>query len=200
MKDNMKSKIRTMTFIALFSAVSIVLMIFEISLPFMPDFIKFDFSDLPALICAYAFGPLSGVLVCLLKNLLHLFMSQTAGIGELANFIMGSAFAFTAGIIYKLKKTRSGALIASLSASAVMGIISFPVNYFIVYPLYSKIGFAKEAILGMYQVVKPSVSNLAQALLIFNVPFTMVKGILVAAIAFLIYKPLSPLLKGKYKK
>lgn len=194
-------KIRYLVFTALFSAISVVLMYLEISIPIVPSFIKFDFSDLPALICSFAFGPLYGVLVCLLKNLLHLFASQTAGVGELANFAMGAVFAFTAGTVYKFNKTRKGAVISSASAAFAMGILSLPLNYFLIYPLYYKLGMAKEAILGMYKAILPSVDGIFSALCVFNLPFTVVKGLIVALIAFLIYKPLSPILKyGRRQK
>lgn len=194
-------KIRYLVFTALFSAISVVLMYLEISIPIVPSFIKFDFSDLPALICSFAFGPLYGVLVCLLKNLLHLFASQTAGVGELANFAMGAIFAFTAGIVYKFNKTRKGAVVSSVSAAFAMGILSLPLNYFLIYPLYYKLGMAKEAILGMYKAILPSVDGIFSALCVFNLPFTVVKGLIVALIAFLIYKPLSPILKyGRRQK
>lgn len=194
-------KIRYLVFTALFSAISVVLMYLEISIPIVPSFIKFDFSDLPALICSFAFGPLYGVLVCLLKNLLHLFASQTAGVGELANFAMGAIFAFTAGTVYKFNKTRKGAVISSASAAFAMGILSLPLNYFLIYPLYYKLGMAKEAILGMYKAILPSVDGIFSALCVFNLPFTVVKGLIVALIAFLIYKPLSPILKdGRRQK
>lgn len=194
-------KIRYLVFTALFSAISVVLMYLEISIPIVPSFIKFDFSDLPALICSFAFGPLYGVMVCLLKNLLHLFASQTAGVGELANFVMGAIFAFTAGTVYKFNKTRKGAVVSSVSAALAMGILSLPLNYFLIYPLYYKLGMAKEAILGMYKAILPSVDGIFSALCVFNLPFTVVKGLIVALIAFLIYKPLSPILKdGRRQK
>ena len=198
-KNNIK--VRYLVFTAVFSAISVVLMYLEISIPIVPSFIKFDFSDLPALVCSFAFRPLYGVLVCLLKNLLHLFASQTAGVGELANFIMGAIFAFTAGTIYKYHKTRGGAVISSVSAAFAMGILSVPFNNFLIYPLYYKLGLAKEAILGMYKAILPSVDSVFAALCVFNLPFTICKGLIVSLIAFFIYKPLSPILKyGRHKE
>lgn len=198
-KNNIK--VRYLVFTAVFSAISVVLMYLEISIPIVPSFIKFDFSDLPALVCSFAFGPLYGVLVCLLKNLLHLFASQTAGVGELAKFIMGAIFAFTAGTIYKYHKTRGGAVISSVSAAFAMGILSVPFNNFLIYPLYYKLGLAKEAILGMYKAILPSVDSIFAALCVFNLPFTICKGLIVSLIAFFIYKPLSPILKyGRHKE
>ena len=192
-KNNIK--IRYLVFTAVFSAISVVLMYLEIPIPIVPSFIKFDFSDLPALICSFAFGPLYGVLVCLLKNLLHLFASQSAFIGELANFLMGSIFALAAGTFYKFHKTRGGAVASSVLASFSMGVLSVPINLFVIYPLYYNAGFAKEAVLGMYQALAPSVNSIFGALCLFNLPFTICKGLIVSLIAFFIYKPLSPLLK-----
>ena len=91
---------------AIMGAVGFVLMMLEFPLAFIiPSFIKFDFSELPALITGFAIGPWWGVLVCFIKNALHLFVGSTAGVGELSNFILGSVFVFTAGAVYKKKKT-----------------------------------------------------------------------------------------------
>ncbi|MBQ0083475.1 MAG: ECF transporter S component [Clostridiales bacterium] len=193
-----KINLRALCVTAIMGAVSLVLMLLEFPVSFiMPPFIKFDFSELPALITAFAFGPLYGAAVCLIKNLLHLFITSTAGVGELANFLLGVCFTVPAGIIYKYKKTRKGALVASVSGSAAMAVMSVLVNYFIIYPIYAEILLPKEAILGMYQAILPSVDNLFEALVIFNMPFNFVKGMVDAIICFLIYKKLSPILKKK---
>lgn len=182
---------------AVFGALSALLMFLEFSVPLMPGFIKLDFSDLPALIAAFAYGPLSGVVICFMKNLIHLLFSGTLGVGELSNFILSGIYAAVAGLVYRRFKTRRGALLGSLAgaaASAVLGVFS---NYFLVYPLYAKLLMPVSAILGMYRTILPGVQNLFMALLIFNLPFTFVKGVLVAAICFAVYKPLRPILKGR---
>lgn len=191
--------VRKLTMVAMLSAVASVLMILEFSVPLVPSFIKLDFSELPALIASFALGPVSGAAVCLIKNLIHLPFSQTAMVGELSNLILGIAFVVPAGIIYKYHKTRSGALAASLIGAAFMAVLCAFTNYFLIYPLFIKLLMSEEAILGMYRVVYPGVRNLWQALWIFNVPFTFVKGLLTVAITFLIYKPIAPFLKGKPK-
>ncbi len=193
----LKSKInlRSLSVTAIMGAVGFVLMLIEISVPFMPAFIKLDFSELPALITAFALGPVYGIAVCLIKNLLHTLVSSTLCIGELANFLMGAFFAGAAGLIYKLKKSRKGALIASLTGAFVMALSSVAINYFISYPLYSVFLMPKEVILSAYQLILPGTANLFEALLIFNLPFTFFKGILDAVICFIIYKKLSPILK-----
>lgn len=195
MKNN---KVRTLTGTAMLTAVGVVLQYIEISIPIVPSFIKLDFSDLPELIGAFAYGPVAGVVICLLRNLIHMAVSQSGFVGELSNFILGAVFALTAGLIYKHNKTKKGAILAGISGAAVMATVSIASNYFLIYPLYySVLGFPEEAVLGMYQVILPSTKNILQALLIFNVPFTFAKALICAIIAMLIYKPLSPLLKGK---
>ena len=182
---------------AMLSAVAFILQYIEIAIPIMPAFIKFDFSDLPALIGAFAYGPLAGVLIELIKNLIHCAFSQSATVGELSNFILGAVFVGTAGVIYKHKKNKTTALIGGVVGSVVMGLVCIPSNYFVVYPVYYAAGFAEEAVLGMYQLILPGVKNILQCLVIFNLPFTIVKGLISTAITMLIYKHLSPILKGK---
>lgn len=191
-------KIRVITGTAMLTAVGVILQYIEISIPIIPSFIKLDFSDLPELIGAFAYGPVAGVIICLLRNLIHMAATSSAGVGELSNFILGAVFSLVAGLIYKHKKTKKSAVIAVISGAAAMAVVSLATNYFLIYPLYySVLGFPEEAVLGMYQAILPSVDNIFQALLIFNVPFTFVKGLICAVVCILIYKPLSPLLKGK---
>ncbi len=187
--------IRTITVTAIMSALGFVLMMLEISVPFMPAFIKFDFSELPALITAFAYGPISGILVCLIKNLLHLFFTGTMGVGELANFLMGAVFVGIAGLFYKFKKTRLGALLGSLIGSLAMGVACVFINLFITYPIYSVLLMPADVILSFYKDLLPSVDSLFEALLIFNLPFTFFKGVVDAIICLVIYKKLSPILK-----
>lgn len=194
-----KLNVRALCATAILGALSTVLMMLSFSIPVMPSFIKMDFSELPALIASFAFGPVWGVGVCLIKNLINVLFSTTGGIGELSNFILGAAFTAVAGIIYKHVRTRRGALIAATSGSAAMAVFSVLSNYFIIYPLYARFMMPEEVILGMYRVIAPDVNNLFDALLIFNLPFTFVKGMADAAVCFLIYKSVSPLLKGKTK-
>ena len=182
---------------AMLSAVAFILQYIEIAIPIMPAFIKFDFSDLPALIGAFAYGPLAGVLIELIKNLIHCAFSQSATVGELSNFILGAVFVGTAGVIYKNKKNKTTALIGGVVGSVVMGLVCIPSNYFVVYPVYYAAGFAEEAVLGMYQLILPGVKNILQCLFVFNLPFSIVKGLISTAITMLIYKHLSPILKGK---
>lgn len=190
--------LRNLIVTALLTAIAYVLMLIEFPIPaLIPSFVKMDFSELPALIASFSLGPVWGVAVCFVKNLLHLFVTTTSGVGELANFILGAAFVFTAGVIYKHHKSIKGALVASLVGSFVMAAVSLPINYYITYPFYSNF-MPMDAILGMYKQIIPSVDSLFKALLVFNVPFNFVfKGILNSVITFLVYKRLSPIIKGR---
>ena len=193
----LNSRVRYLTVTAMLSAVAFILMYLEIAIPIVPSFIKFDFSDLPALLGSFALGPVCGILICLIKNVLHLAFSNSMFVGELSNFILGSIFVAVAGGLYRRKKTRKSALVSGTIAAVVMGVFSIISNYFVVYPVYYKAGMAEEAILQMYQAIVPSMKNILQCLICFNLPFTVVKGLIAVAICMLIYKPLSPILKGR---
>lgn len=181
---------------AIMAAAAAILMYLQFSVPVMPSFIKMDFSELPALITSFVLGPFWGVAVCFIKNLIHLFGTNTMGIGELSNFILGCAFVLPAGLIYKKMKTRKGAFIGSLVGAVLMSGISIFTNYFIVYPIYENF-MPLEAIVKAYNMILPCVDSLIEALLIFNVPFTFVKGMISVAVTFLVYKKISPILKGR---
>lgn len=193
-----KINVRKIAGTGVLSALAYVLMFLEFPIPMIiPNFIKFDVSELPALIASFAYGPVSGVIVCLVKNLLNLLIkSSTGGVGELSNFILGAMFVIPAGILYKHHKTRSAAALGSLLGALFSAIISFFTNYYVVYPIYTKF-MPMEAIVGAYKAILPSVDNLKEALIIFNVPFTFCKFAIVTLITFIIYKRISPILKGK---
>ncbi len=193
-------KLRRLAVTAVLSALGAILMYFpKLTLPFMPSFISLDFSDLPALLAAYSMGPLSGVTVCLVKNLVSLLGSMTGGVGELSNFIISAAFVLPAGIVYKYRHDRASALWSALLGAAAAAGLSILSNCFIVYPIYEKI-MSPEAILSMYRAIDPSVRDLTDAILRFNTPFTFCKELISVIITFLIYKRLSPLLHGRKKE
>lgn len=192
--------VRYMTVTAMLSAVAFALMFFEFSIPFLvPSFIQMDLSELPALIGAFAMGPWYGVLICLIKNLIHLLITTTGGVGELSNFILGAAFVLPAGLIYQRKKTKKNAVIGSVLGAAFMALLSVASNYFIVYPVYTAF-LPMDTILAMYQEILPSADTLLKCLVIFNMPFTFVKGMLSVIITLLIYKHISPIIKGVSNK
>ena len=184
-----KDTTHNLTVAAMLSAVAFILMFIEFPVPMLiPSFVKMDFSDLPALLGAFALGPVYGVVISFMKNLLHIVVkgTSTACVGELCNFMLGAVFSAVAGFIYKHHKSRKTA------------IFSVPSNYFITYPAYVEFyHMPLEAILGMYQAILPSADSLIKCLVIFNMPFTLVKGLLDAVLCMVIYKPLSPILHGR---
>lgn len=193
-----KVDIWKLTMTAMLSAIAFILMFLEFSVPIMPPFIKLDLSELPALLGAFAMGPVSGVMICLVKNLLHLFMTSTGGVGELSNFILGACFVLPAGLIYRRWKGKKSAIFGALAGAVLMAAVSIISNYYIVYPFYYNF-MAKEAILEAYQTIFPSVTNILECLIVFNAPFTLVKGLLSVVITIFIYKHISPFLKGSYR-
>ena len=196
-----KDTTHNLTVAAMLSAVAFILMFIEFPIPMLiPAFIKMDFSDLPALLGAFALGPVYGVIISFMKNLLHIVIkgTSTACVGELSNFILGAIFSAVAGYIYKHHKSRKTAIIGAVAGAVAMGVLSVPSNYFVVYPAYVQFyHMPLEAILGMYQAILPSADSLIKCLVIFNLPFTLVKGLLDAVLCMLIYKPLSPILHGR---
>ena len=196
-----KDTTHNLTVAAMLSAVAFILMFIEFPIPMLiPAFIKMDFSDLPALLGAFALGPVYGVIISFMKNLLHIVIkgTSTACVGELSNFILGAIFSAVAGYLYKHHKSRKTAIIGAVAGAVAMGVLSVPSNYFVVYPAYVQFyHMPLEAILGMYQAILPSADSLIKCLILFNLPFTLVKGLLDAVLCMLIYKPLSPVLHGR---
>lgn len=196
----MSNQVRKLTVTAMLAAVAAVLMFLSFNVPLMPSFIKLDFSELPALLAAFAFGPLSGSMVCLMKNLVNLLFTTTGGVGELSNFLLGTCFVVPAGWIYRFWKNRggalAGALTGALTGALVMAVTGVFTNYYVVYPVYTAF-MPMEVILGMYRAINPAVETLWDALIWFNMPFTFIKGLCSVVMAFVIYKPLSPILKGR---
>ena len=193
-----KNTTHNLTVAAMLSAVAFILMFIEFPVPMLiPSFVKMDFSDLPALLGAFALGPVYGVVISFMKNLLHIVIkgTSTACVGELCNFMLGAVFSAVAGFIYKHHKSRKTAILGAVAGAAAMAVFSVPSNYFITYPAYVEFyHMPLEAILGMYQAIRPSTNGLLECLMVFNMPFTFVKGMIDVALCFLIYKPLSPLL------
>lgn len=191
-----QERIRTIVKIAIMSAIAFILMYLEFPVPLMPAFLKFDFSEIPALLAAFSLGPVAGVLVEFIKNLLHLPFSQTMMIGELANFLIGSSLVAVAAFTYQRRKTKQGAILGMVWGTLAMIIVGALFNYYINIPFYINVmGFNLEAIVGMTnQAGNTLVKDLPSLIVWVFVPFNLVKGSLVSFLVALLYKPLSPLL------
>lgn len=195
-KDMWKTK--TLTKLAVLGVLAFVLMLFEFPLVWLaPPFLKLDISDLPALLGSFALGPMAGVIVQLLKNLLFMAIrgSSSAGVGELANFIVGSVFAYTAGAIYFKKKTMNRAVLGLASGTLMMTLIITFANYFFLFPMYARVyGLSIETLVEMGTAINSNIVDLKTMMVYAIVPFNLLKGILVSAITILVYKRLSPIL------
>ena len=198
---NRRRPIVRITTTAIFTALAVGLMFLEVPLPLMPPFLKFDFSEIPVLVGTFALGPVYGIIIELLKNLIHLPWTGTMAIGEMSNFITGSIFVGTAGLIYRKNRTRKGAVISMIAATLALAVIAVPVNAFINLPLYASVlGMTMESILGWTQTVNPAIDSELKLLLLGFVPFNLFKGIVVSAITFCVYKPISKLINSTYER
>lgn len=181
--------------IAVLAAIARVVMLFEFSLPFFPGFLKLDFSELISLFGAFAMGPLAGVLIVLVKCLIHLLNSTTQGVGDLANFLVGGAFVWTAGMYYQRHKTRTGAIVSLCLGTAAIVIVGAVVNHFVTLPLYALVmGWSIEKIVGMSAGVIPAIHDEFTLILYAFCPFNLLKGIVLSLLALPLYKKLSPFL------
>lgn len=187
---------RNIAVTAMLSALATVLMFVSFGLPILPSYLKLDFSEMPALLASFALGPVYGAVVCLVKNLINLSATTTGGIGELCNFLIGVFFVVPAGLLYRRKRTRGGALAGMLVGSVIMAVSSIFVNLFLVYPAYMLV-MPQEAIVDMYSALVPWADEIWKGILVFNTPLTFCKAILDSLITFLLYKRLSPVLKGR---
>lgn len=188
--------VRMLTMTAVLSAIVFVLAFFEFPVPLSPSFARMDLSDLPALIGAFAYGPVSGVLIELVKNALQLLTSSTGGIGELANFIMGSSFVVAAGLIYKHHKTKKTAILACLIASVIMGVVATVVNYFILLPVFEAF-MPLDQLIASFGEFMPFIKTKLDVVLFNAFPFNLLKGIGISIVTMLLYKRLTPILKGR---
>ncbi|MCI5905759.1 MAG: ECF transporter S component [Oscillospiraceae bacterium] len=198
MSNTNRISTKTMIQIAMLSAVATVIYYLDFPVPLMPGFIKMDLSNVVSLFAGFTTGPVGGLIVCLIKNIIQVAIKgfgTTMGIGNIFDFVTSAVFTLTASLIYRKNRTKKGAVIGCVVGTIVFTAISLPLNYFIVYPIYATAFGGMEAILGAYQAIFPGTKNLFGALCIFNVPFTLVKGIICAAITILIYKPLITVLR-----
>lgn len=178
------------------AAVAILLMFWEMAIPLMPAFLKFDFSEIAVLLAAFALGPWTAVLVEFIKNLAHLPSTGTSGVGELANFLVGSAFVVTTGLYYRKHKNKMGAFVAMALGTLVMTAVASLLNYFFLIPFYVRVlNLPLDVIIDWSRAAgNRLVTDLNTLILFVFVPFNIFKGAVVSLIVALLYKRLSPIL------
>ncbi len=191
---------KNLVLMAIFSALAAVLMLLEFPLPFIaPSFYEIDLSEIPVLIGSFIMGPVAGVIIEAVKILPTLLIrgTDTAYVGELANFIIGCCFIVPAGVIYKKNKTKKSALIGIATGTMLMAVAGVVINYAILIPFYVKaFGMPLDLILDMGAKINPLISNKWTFVLICVAPFNIVKGIIDSLITALVYKRISTFIKG----
>ena len=189
------SSLFTLTRCGLLGAMAVILYYIEIP---VVAFYKLDVSTLPAILAGFAMGPMQGMAVIVIKNLVHMLGTSTACVGELADILMSGAFVVTASLFYRRRKTRRGALEAMLLGIVAMTVAGVLVNYFILIPAYQTLmNLPLEAIIGMGQAAVPAVDSALKLVLLITAPFNVLKGGVLSALAYLLYKRVSPLLHSR---
>ena len=190
---------RKLTMVGMFSAIAAILMIFEFPLPFAPAFYKLDFSEIPVLITAFAFGPVAGVMVEFCKIVLNLLMDSTttAFVGELANFMVGCSFILPASIIYLHKKNRKSAITGCIVGTICLTVFGTSFNAIYLVPKFAELyGMPLDAIIGMGTAINPAITDITTLELFAVAPLNILKGVSVSVITMLIYKKLSRFMKA----
>ena len=183
--EKTKVNTRTLVQIGMLSALAIILMQFEIPLPFAPAFYKIDFSEVPVLIGCFSMGPFAGVLIELIKVILNVAIkgTMTMGIGDAANFLIGCAFCVPAALIYQKKRTKSGAVTGMVVGTMIMTILGCVLNAYILLPVYAKaFEMPLDALVSMGTEVNGAITGLMTFVLFAVAPFNLLKGILVSLI------------------
>ena len=193
-----KMSVKMITQVGMLGAIAVVLMLFEIPLPFAPSFYEIDFSEVPVMVGAFAMGPLAGVLIEFVKILLNLLINgtTTAGVGEFANFLIGIGFCLPASIIYRKMHSKKGAIIGLATGTLIMTAAGCFLNAYVLLPAYGKaFEMPIDALVGMGTAVNANITDLFTFVVFAVAPFNLLKGILVSLVVVLIYKKISPILK-----
>ena len=194
---NQRINTKTITKVGILGAVATVLMLLEFPLWFAPSFYELDFSEVPVLLGAFALGPAAGAMIELVKILINFVLNgtDTGGVGEFANFIIGCAFIVPAGFIYKRNKSFKTAILGLVVGTLTLAVAGAFLNYYLLLPLYAKIyGYPIQAFIDMGNALNPAITDLKTFVLYAVVPFNLLKGTVVSAMVILIYKKLSPIL------
>lgn len=190
---------RKIAIIGMFSALSGMLMFFEFPVPFAPPFYELDFSEIPALIGAFAFGPVAGVLIEFCKVVIKLVLksTSTAFVGDLANFVVGCSFLLPASIVYLFKKTRRNAIMGAALGTLCMTVFGTAFNAVYLLPKFAQLyGMPLDAIIAMGTAINPAIDSVGTLVLFAVAPLNLIKGSMVSLITILVYKKISPIIKA----
>ena len=192
------TKISKITYTAVFAAIATIMMYFEFPLPFMPPFLKVDLSGAVVLLGAFILGIGPAITMIGIKDLIHVTQSQTAGSGELADFLMLSTLVIIAVLIYRGHKSRKMAVVGCLTGSVAMACMGMLTNYFLIIPFYvNGMGWNLDAIFELCSAVNSHITGMSMYLVLGVLPFNLIKGVILTAITMLVYKKLSVFIKSK---
>ena len=195
MEQKNKISTRTLATGGILTAISIVLTFFKTPLPLIPSFLELNVSTIPALIGGFAFGPVAGILIVLATQLIHMMVSHTAFVGELADFLMQGSFILVASLIYMKQKSRKNAFLGVGLGIIAMTIVAAFANYFIMLPFYAKAYMPMEQILGLCAQINPLIVDKLTYVLYGVVPFNIIKGLVISLITALTYKHISRIIR-----
>ena len=199
MKENNRMPVKNLVLVAMFGAMSFVLMLFEFPVPFLaPTFYEMDFSEVPVLIGSFTLGPWAGVCIELIKILLKLLFkgTSTAYIGDIANFLIGCTLVVPAGMIYRRKKTRKSAITGMIVGTLFMAAAGCFINGCVMLPWYAEHFFGgMEPIIEAGAAVNANIDSVLSFVVIAVAPFNVLKGILTSVLTFLLYKRISRVIK-----
>lgn len=191
----MSEKTARLTKLALLSAIATMLYFVEIPIV---AFYKLDFSAVPALLAGFSMGPIAALVVLFIKNIFHLLVTYSAGVGELADFLMSGTLAVTAALFYRHRADFKGALLGVSIGTVLMAIVAALLNYFLIIPFYMfAMGLSQEIIVGMGSAVIPWVDSILKLVVAITIPFNLFKGAVVSALALVLLKYLKPILFSK---
>ena len=198
--SNVNNKTRKLVEIGMLGAIATVLMLFEFPIPFIaPPFYELDFSEVPVLVGAFALGPMAGATIELIKILINLLINGTATafVGEIGNYIIGCSFIIPAALIYKKKKSKKVAMISMIIGTITMTVFGCFLNAYVLLPTYAAaFGMPIDAIVGMGSAINGNITNVMTFVILAVAPFNILKGAVISVITLLIYKHISPILKG----
>ncbi|MDK2868542.1 MAG: riboflavin transporter [Clostridiales bacterium] len=195
-KTNQRMSVSTMTKVAMLSVLAFILMMIELPLPIFPGFLKIDLSDVPALIAGFALGPVAGVAVEAIKNILHLLRTSTGGVGELANFLIGAAIVLPSALMYQRKRTRTNAIIGLAIGTVAMAAMGAFANLYVLIPFYTNF-MPIDAIVAMGSAVNSGIDSVTTLVVYGIVPFNLLKGLVVSLFTMILYKHISPIISKR---
>jgi riboflavin transporter len=192
--------VRFMAQVGIFGAIASILYavpVFTISLPFFPSFLALHFDEVPAFIAAFAYGPLEGFAVILIKTLVKLPLTRTLGVGELSDLVFSTAFVVPAAFIYRRKRTLAGVGLAFAVSTIIQLLVSSLLNVYVMLPFYIFVmGFSKEGLLAVCQLANPAITDLGWTYVLYAIlPLNLIKDAVVIAVTFVVYRSIHGLIR-----